>query len=458
MGVVLCCAARFWWEDDSMDMQDILEKTVAFCEKRGAEGEAYGVEGQEIIVTVERNDIKLCIKQKSAGIGVRTVVDRSVGFSCCNTLDFSAITEAVETAVRMSRRSNPLLWSPLAVPGNFPGIDGLYDNEILSFTEEDAVSAAERMIQAAAEDPRVMVDSGEFNAALRTQAVCTSQGISAAEKKSALSWYMIGIAREDNDVGSFEYVYGCTPRVKDVYVENSGGELALQAVANLFPQKVEPFQGDIILGPDAVSTLVGDPLIFSLNANNIHRGQSVLAGRKGDTLASEVVTIKDDATVKGDFNSSVFDREGSPHQAVTLVERGRLTMFLYDALAAHRENIVSTGNATGTFRETPKIGITNFLMSPGMHDLDTLVEETEKGLLVPRFSGTADLISGDFSGAVKGAQLISSGEIKNPVKEVAVAGNVYELLTKITGVSKERVRFPKMVLPYSRVEDMAITA
>ncbi|MBU7025200.1 MAG: TldD/PmbA family protein, partial [Theionarchaea archaeon] len=377
---------------------------------------------------------------------------------CCNTLDFSAIAEAVETAVRMSRKSNPLLWNPFAVPGNLPKIDGLYDDEILSFSEEDAVSAAERMIQAAAEDPRVTVDSGEFSAALRTQAVCTSQGISATEKKSALSWYMIGIAREDSDVGSFEYVYGCTPRVEDVYVEDSGCELAHQAVANLRPRKVEPFKGDIILGPDAVSTLVGDPLIFSLNANNAHRGQSVLAGKKGDTLASEMVTIKDDPTVKGDFNSSVFDREGSPHRAVTLVERGVLTRFLYDALAAHRENSVSTGNATGMFRETPKIGITNFLMSPGVHTLDTLVEETEKGLLVPRFSGTADQISGDFSGAVKGAQLISSGEIKNPVKEVAIAGNVYELLTKITGVSKERVRFPKMVLPYSRVEDMAVTA
>ena len=441
-----------------MDMQDTLEKTLVLCEKKGAEGEVYGVERQEIIVTVERNDIMLCIKQKSAGIGVRTVVDRSVGFSCCNTLDFAAITEAVETSVKMSKRSNPLLWSPLAVPGSYPEIEGLFDDEMLSFSEEDAISAAQRMIHAAAEDPQVTVDSGEFNVTLRTQAVCTSRGISAIEKKSAVSWYMIGIARKNRDVGSFEYVYGCTPRVRDIYVEDSGSELSHRAAANLSPQKVEPFRGDIILGPDAVSALVGDPLISSLNANNAQRGQSVLAGRKGDVLTSEVVTIKDDATVKGDFNSSAFDREGSPHQAVTLVERGVLTTFLYDALAAHRETTVSTGNAIGTFRETPKIGITNFLISPGMHDVDALVEETEKGLLVPRFSGTADHISGDFSGALKGAQLISSGEIKNPVKEVAIAGNVYELITKITAISKDRARFPRMVLPHMRVEDMGITA
>ncbi|MBU7013757.1 MAG: TldD/PmbA family protein [Theionarchaea archaeon] len=441
-----------------MDMPDVLEKTVAFCETKGAEGEVYGVERQEIIVTVERNDIKLCIKQKSAGIGVRTVVNRSVGFSCCNTLDFSTVTGAVETAVKMSRRGSPLPWSPFAVPGRFPKIDGLYDTEIHSFSEEDAIAAAERMIRAAEEDPRVTVDSGEFNAALRTQAVCTSQRISALEKKSAISWYMIGIAREGGDVGSFEYVYGCTPHIKEIYAEDSGCELARQAAANLFPQKVEPFHGDIILGPDAVSTLVCDPLIFSLNANNVHRGQSVLAGKKGDVLASDIVTVKDDATVKGDFSSSVFDREGSPHQAVTLAERGVLTTFLYDALAAHRENTVSTGNAIGTFRETPKIGITNFLISPGTQNLEALVEETKNGLLVPRFSGTADHISGDFSGAVKGAQLISSGEIKNPVKEVAIAGNVFNILGKITNISKERMRFPKMVLPYMRVEDMTITA
>jgi predicted Zn-dependent protease len=67
-------------------------------------------------------------------------------------------------------------------------------------------------------------------------------------------------------------------------------------------------------------------------------------------------------------------------------------------------------------------------------------------------------VSGDFSGAAKGAQFIQSGEIVHPVKEATIAGNVFEILPTISDISKEYLRYTHMTLPYVKVPGMQIIA
>ncbi|KYK31425.1 MAG: hypothetical protein AYK19_03950 [Theionarchaea archaeon DG-70-1] len=439
-----------------MDLLGTVEDVVTFCENRGAEAEVSGIKTKEVIVAMERSDIKLCIKQNTTGVGIRTLIGNSMGFASCNSLDERITTETAEKAVSMSRKTPPLPFCTLASPGRLPDVPGLYDPEIQNIDEEDAISIAHNMITAIREDPRVFIDSGELSISVREKAISTSTGISAAEKKSRLSWLLIAIAREKDEVGSFEYEYGCTTKVKEVYAEETARMIAEKAAANLHPQKIESFSGDIILGPGAVVDLIVDPFVSSVNANNVYRGQSVLAQKLTEEVASDVVTIRDHAVLPGDFNASAFDREGTPHQNVTIVENGVLTQFMYDSLAANRENVSPTGNATGTVREIPMIGVTNFVVDETSRALDTIVEEADTGLLITRYSGTAERISGDFSGAVKGAQYIKSGEIQHPVKEAAIAGNIFEILPRITDVSEETLRYPKMVLPYMKIPEMQI--
>jgi PmbA protein len=459
MEEVLIYGVSYWWEAGSMeDLPYILEKIVSFCEHRGALAEVLGAWRKETIVTLERNDIKLCINQHVAGVGIRTLINNSVGFASCNSLNEEVIKKAAERAIKISRRTPPLSFITFSSPGHYHEIAGLYDPEGESFDEADTVSVADAMMRAAQKDPRVQVDNGEFAASIRKKAICTSSGISAEEKKSRFSWSLNGMAREGNEVGPYEYHYGCCTHVNQIYAEETGQNLAERAVSDLYPKKVDSFTGDIILGPEGVSHLIGDPVIFSVNANNVFRGQSVLAQKQGEEVASPMVTIRDNALLPSEPSSSKFDREGTPHQNLTVVEKGVLKTFLYSSLAAKRDNHPNTGNATGTFRDIPKIGNTNFIVEKTSRKLETLIEEVEKGLLITRFSGVADVISGDFSGAVKGAHFIKSGEIQHPVREATIAGNVFEILLKITDISRETAKYSHMILPFIKIPDMQIIA
>ncbi|MBU7018451.1 MAG: TldD/PmbA family protein [Theionarchaea archaeon] len=440
------------------DLLNILEKVVSFCEHRGALAEVLGAWRKETIVTLERNDIKLCINQHVAGVGIRTLIDNSVGFASCNSLDEEVVKKTAERAIRMSKKTPPLPFITFSSPGHFHEISGLYDPEVHSFDEADAVSTAESMMRAAQEDPRVQVDNGEFAASIRKKAICTSSAVSAEEEKSRFSWSLNGMAREGNEVGPYEYHYGCCTHVNQIYVEETGQNLAERAVSDLYPKKIDSFTGDLILGPEGASHLIGDPVISSVNANNVFRGQSVLAQRLEEKVTSPIVTIRDNALLPGEPSSSKFDREGTPHQNLTIVEKGVLKTFLYNSLAAKRDSHSNTGNATGTFRDIPKIGNTNFVVEKTSKNLETLIEEMEGGLIITRFSGVADVISGDFSGAVKGAHFIKRGEIQHPVREATIAGNVFEILPRITDISRETAKYSKMILPFMKISDMQIIA
>ena len=78
--------------------------------------------------------------------------------------------------------------------------------------------------------------------------------------------------------------------------------------------------------------------------------------------------------------------------------------------------------------------------------------------MINRFSGNVNPVNGDFSGVVKGGQYIRSGEIQHSVKEVMVAGNLFDALHNLNGISKDRKLLLDSILPYMRFSNISFTA
>lgn len=81
-----------------------------------------------------------------------------------------------------------------------------------------------------------------------------------------------------------------------------------------------------------------------------------------------------------------------------------------------------------------------------------------RGLLVTRFSGNTDPVSGDFPGVAKGAYLAIGGKVERAVTGTLIAGNVFEALRRLTGISKEREPLFQMTLPYVRLAGISVTS
>ncbi|MFQ6106063.1 MAG: TldD/PmbA family protein [Thermoplasmata archaeon] len=444
-------------------MLDVLEACQYAVKKAlelgATEAEGFAARGKEINVSIERNGIKMGKSQDLSGIGIRVILNHSLGFASVNDLAKEEIVRAAENALGLARRAPPLEFNELPDVKPISKVEGLYDPQSRDFTMDDALENATRLLKVARDyDPRVTVDSGYFSVDVGESAVANSNGTEASERACAFTHVIMGMAIEDEEVSSFDYRFNGTRRVDEIDVETSARTLAETVVNSLGAKKIESFKGTVVLNPNTVVDLLAPVIAFSTNSNAVQKGMSRFAGRIGERVASEAFTVRDDGLIAGALGSSSFDREGCPHQPLHIIEKGVLKNFLYNTLTAKKEDRETTGHASGGISGPPRIATTNLIIEPGNDSVDDLTAETKKGVAISRFSGAPDPISGDFSGGVKGGYLIEKGEKVSPIKETLVAGNVFELLKEISGISKETERIMNFIVPWVRLENVSVTS
>ena len=189
------------------------------------------------------------------------------------------------------------------------------------------------------------------------------------------------------------------------------------------------------------------PLEQALSGKTVLQGSSPLAGKVGETLFDQRLSIIDDPLTPGRPLSRPVDDECVPSHATGLVEHGKVGRFVYDLETAARARTQSTGNGRRGIFGKPHIGYTNILFY-GTDGVGTqyappppyalgggLIGDIDDGLIVDDLIGVGqgNVISGAFSHPVGLAYRVQRGEVTGRVKDAAVAGNVYDLLKKIGG-------------------------
>jgi PmbA protein len=191
------------------------------------------------------------------------------------------------------------------------------------------------------------------------------------------------------------------------------------------------------------------PLEQALSGKTVLQGSSPLAGKVGEMMFDERLSIIDDPLTPGRPASRPVDDECVPSRATGLVERGAVGRFVYDLETAARAKTQSTGNGRRGVFGKPHIGYTNILFRMASDGggaqhaapLQTaalgggLIADMEDGLIVDDLIGVGqgNVISGAFSHPVGLAYRVQRGEVTGRVKDAAVAGNAYELLKRIGG-------------------------
>ncbi|HHU33232.1 MAG TPA: TldD/PmbA family protein, partial [Clostridia bacterium] len=189
------------------------------------------------------------------------------------------------------------------------------------------------------------------------------------------------------------------------------------------------------------------------------KGKSVFSGKVGKKVSSTAITIIDDGALPGAILSSPFDGEGVRTQETILIEEGILQGFLHNSYTAAKEGVSSTGNGIrGSFKGTPEVGTTNFYIKPGSITQEELIKDISKGLYVTEVMGihTANPISGDFSVGAAGL-LIENGVLTTPVRGIAIAGNIIELLESVDLAANDLTFFVGRGSPTLRIAKMTIS-
>ena len=440
-----------------------LKKALESCDQ----AEFFGERNNILSIDLEREEVKKVKHVKSTGIGVRVVVSNKIGFSYTTALEESKIEECIAHAIEQARASEEdpnFAGFPVSSKRGYKKQEENFDNRILDLLEggsEDAIGYCKEMLTGIKEAEQVCQPTeGSFAAAHDEIYILNSEGIEASDAGTYVSAGLMVVATEDGG----EEISGSEGKVSrtlgDIDFAWIGREAVKIAVGSLGGKRLQTKEMPVVFSPKAVQSLLDYTLIPQLSAENVQRKQSPYHDKKGQEIASEIITIVDDGTMPLGVNSRMMDGEGIPAQATHLVENGVLKDFMYDSYTASKDGRESTGNAIRSYTDLPAPGATNFIVNGSSKaSKEEIIGEIREGLFINDVIGahTASRTSGDFSVVAQNASGIKEGDLF-PVKQVMITGNMQEVLKQVEMVGTDTRQIYNVVSPSVLVSKMQVVS
>jgi PmbA protein len=437
-------------------MSEILgrvEGIIPLAERMGAdEIELYVASGKSFEIEVRLGQITSSNSSIDSGVGIRAVVNKTVGFGFCNSLEEKKLKEITEKTIQIAKSSKPdNNWAELPHPSSFPEVRGIYDKRIPELTAEEIVEITNRMLQAANEyDKRVMPYWGGAGSGYGIHAIINSHGVEGYEKSTVVGCMMGTVAREGNTV-SPECSETDYKRSLNINPENVGREAARLAIDSLKPEKVETGHYPVVLAQDALVSLLSYTLVPTISGDNVIRDKSAYKDKRDTLVASESLTVEDDGTLEKGLSTSAFDGEGIPTQKTLIIEKGILKNFIFDNYFGRKAGAKSTGNAKRRgYATTPIIAPTNLCVKRGDKTPEEMIAEIDDGLFIHDVQGahSSNPESGEISVVVTPCWEIKRGEIRKAVKGAMLAGNIYNMLKDLKSIGNNIRQIAYLVSPW----------
>lgn len=444
------------------ELLDIARTAVRRALEAGATGAECTIsEGEEFSAGVRMREVENLKQAGSRGAGIRVLVGNLTGSSRTSDLTPQGMESMVRGALDLARITTPDPHAGLPDPadlGRFSGDLKLYDESVSRMETEFKISQALKAEEVAlAADARITNSEGaSFDSHLGSRVFANSLGFAGEYRTSSCGLSVVPVAKQN---GSMERDYWQSSAREVSRLESPeevGRRAAERALRRLNPRKVPTQKVPVIFEPRTARMLLGD-LFDAVNGGAIYRHASFLTGKLGEKIASETLTIIDDATMPGLFGSSPFDDEGVTSRRTVVIERGVLKSYLLNTYTALKLGLKTTGNASRGLAGSAGVGPGNFYIEAGTRSEGDLIAGVRQGLYVTELIGaSANTVTGDYSSGAAGLW-IENGELAYPVSEITIAGNLKQMLMHLEQVGANLEFRSSIASPALLIGEMTIS-
>jgi PmbA protein len=372
--------------------------------------------------------------------------DRSLGVSVywgerprarrgqASTSDFSpaAVRQTVEAAVAIARHTAE------------DDCAGLPDAELLAraapdldlfhpwaLSTEDAIELARRCEAAAfAVSKKIRNSEGATVSAQHSQFVSANSLGFVGGYPATRHWLSCSVIAEDKGLMQRDDWYSASRSPERLADAATLGRYAGErALARLGARKIPTTQAPVLFEAPAALQLIGH-FVSSVNGGNLYRKTSFLVDSLGRQVFSPLVQIDERPQLPGEMASTPFDDEGVATRDRTIVRAGVVEGYFLGSYSARKLGMKSTGNAGGHHNL--------FVRSEGP-DFAGMLKRMHRGLLVTELMGQGvNPVTGDYSRGAAG-YWVEGGEIRFPVEEITIAGNLKEMFKGIAAIGSDVV-------------------
>jgi PmbA protein len=446
-----------------LDLKELAGDLVCRAMDRGATAaEAVIREGDEFSALVRMGEIESLKDSGSRSAGLRIFFGRRAASTY--TTDFSrhGFEQMLDSALALARVTSEDEFAGLPDTSELGSVAGdldLYYRDVYSLPAAERIEYARASERAALEfDSRITnSEGGSFDASTGHKIFANSLGFIGEYRRSYCSIASIPIASLPDGSGmQRDYWYSVARTLSKLESpELVGKTAARRALRRVGARKVPTARVPIVFDQFTATSLLGQ-VFAAVDGDAIYRHSSFLAGKLGQKVFGNNITIIDDGTIPGGFGTSPFDAEGVPTRRKPVIENGVLSSYLLNTYAARKLGLKTTGNAARGLAGTPGIGAGNFFLRPGTKSAEEIIRDVKDGLYVTEFLGHGvNMVTGDFSKGASGLW-IKDGDLAFPVEEITVAGNLREMFANIAEIGDDLEFRGSVACPTIRIEGMTV--
>jgi TldD protein len=419
----------------------LAEKVLSEALKRGGDFADIYIENRRTnALHLEDSRLERSSSGVDRGASVRVIKGRKVSFVSTDRVDQESLleaarlageglsdggTETAELALVSSESAHRIEMEPSAIAA--------VDKAAMLHAADEAARSA---------GPEIMQASCNYSDVVSEVMIADSEGTLVGDKRVLvrMSVQVVG-TRDDITQTGFESVGA--HRGMELFDTNDpvdlGRKAADKALTMLDSRPAPSGKMTVVLHRGFGGVLFHEACGHGLEADAIEKGASVFTDKQGDKVASDLVTLIDDGTVPNAWGSSTFDDEGVPTSRTVLIEKGKLSRYIYDRLRARNAHAEPTGNGRRqSYRHTPIPRMTNTFIEGGGNTPEEIFASVDKGFFARTLSGgQVDPATGDFVFGVSEGYLIENGEVTTPLRGATLIGNGLVALNNIDMIADD---------------------
>jgi TldD protein len=420
----------------------ILERVLGRALRTGGTfAEVYVEDKRSSSALLDDGKVENLTSGRDRGAGIRVVAGETTGFA--HTADLSeagllAAAEAAGAAARGTSAVNVVALqrrnvSPVSPVATFP-------DDVPKASKVALMVAADQAARAAG--GAIVQVSAAYADSRKHITIANSEGLLVSDDQVRTLFRVSAVASGDAGMQTGAESVGHTGGY-ELFDSHDVAELARmaaeRAITKLSARPAPSGTMAVVIRQGSGGVLFHEACGHGLEADLVGKGASVYRGRQGERVASELVTLVDDGTMRGEWGAIAIDDEGHPGQRNVLIERGVLTDYMWDHLRSRKEGRASSGNGRRqSYMHLPMVRMTNTFVLAGEGDPDEIVRSTPNGVYVAQLGGgQVNTASGDFVFGMTEAYLIEDGQITEPLRGANLIGNGPEVLRNIDALGND---------------------
>ncbi|MCL2097157.1 MAG: TldD/PmbA family protein [Bacteroidales bacterium] len=415
----------------SQKHKELAQQMMEFARKNGCSASRIRIDaGTE--TTFEYRDEQLEKLQQASEnrFSIDLFVDDRYGSYSSNRMEKKELEKFIQNAIESTRYlaaddCRTLPNSDLYYKGN-DAPDTCFDKTIDNLQPDEKLQLAKATVEEVYKtDPHIISVSAGYSDSSNFNYLIDSNGFEGEKAQTYFGLSASISLKGDGDARPESWWYDASLFWNELQKTGIGKKALERALRKLGQEKIKSGNYTMVVDNMNAANLLS-PIISALNGNSLQQKNSFLIDKIGKKIAAEKLTLIDDPHIPQAMGSRWYDYEGVATKKRAVIENGILRTYYIDTYNANKMKVEPTisGASILTFNQ-------------GTKDLDGLIGDVKKGILVTGFNGgNSNSSTGDFSFGIEGF-LIENGQLVKPVSEMNITGNMLSLWEYLAAVGND---------------------